>query len=77
MVKFYVGEMSSHQIDLGLGLEEVHVLVQLDCVLVADTPAAVECLDDALRCASQDFIRSDNTVRTLVDFNLFKGAGGL
>ena len=68
MVKFYVGEMSSYR----LGEEEVHVLEQLDCVLVADTPAAVECLDDALRCASQDFIRSDNTVRTLVDFNIFK-----
>jgi hypothetical protein len=72
MVKFYVGEMSSYKVDLGSGLEEVHVLVQLDCVLVADTPAAVECLDDALRCASQDFIRSDTTTRTLVDFNVFE-----
>lgn len=69
MVKFYVGEMSSYR----LGEEEVHVLERVDCVLVADTPAAAECLDDALRCATQDFIRSDNIVRTLVDFNVFKG----
>jgi hypothetical protein len=69
MVKFYVGKMSSYR----LGEEEVHVLERVDCVLLADTPAAVECLDDALRRSHQDFIRSDNTVRTLVDFSVFKG----
>lgn len=73
MVKFYVGEMSSHRVDLGCGQEEVHVLERLNCVLVADTAAAVICLDEALRRGYQDFIRSDSSVRTLVDMSVFTG----
>ena len=72
MVKFYVGEMSSYKVDLGSGLEEVHVLERVDCVLLADTKAEVDCLDNALRRSFQDFVRSDTTTRTLVDFNVFQ-----
>lgn len=72
-VRFYVGEMSSHRVDLGCGKEEVHVLERLDCVLIAATPTEVDCLDKALRRGYQDFIRSDNPVRTLVDISVFAG----
>ena len=73
MVKFYVGEMSSHWVDLGCGQEEVHVLERLDCVLIAATTTEVDCLDKALRRGYQDVIRSDSPVRILVDFNVFTG----
>ena len=73
MVKFYVGEMSSHWVDLGCGQEEVHVLERLNCVLVAHNDSAADCLDEALRRGYQDFIRSDSSVRTLVDLNVFTG----
>ena len=73
MIKFYVGRISSHLTDLGCGQEEVHVLEQLNCVLVAHDAPAVDCLDEALRRGYQDFIRSDSSVRTLVDMSVFTG----
>lgn len=72
-VKFYVGEMSSYLVNLGRGEEELHVLERLDCVLSADTRLAIDCLDESLRKANKSFIRSDNPVRTVVDFNAMFG----
>lgn len=72
MVKFYVGEMSSYRVDLGRGEEELHVIERLDCVLSADSQPAIDCLDEALRRAYRGFVRSDNSVRTLVDFSVLQ-----
>lgn len=72
MVKFYVGEMRSYRVDLGRGEEELHVIERLDCVLSADNQPAIDCLDEALRRSYRDFVRSDNPVRTLVDFSVLQ-----
>lgn len=72
MVKFYVGEMRSYRVDLGRGEEELYVIERLDCVLSADNQPAIDCLDEALRRSYRDFVRSDNSVRTLVDFSVLQ-----
>ena len=74
-IKFYLGEVSSHHVYLGRGLEEVHVLERVDCVLTVETEDAADYLENALRHSNQSFIRSDTTTRTLVDFNVFKNVG--
>lgn len=69
-VKFYVGEISSHN-TYG---EEVHVLERLDCVLTIEGEKAIGLMDAALREARKEFIRSDNPYRTLVDISVLEAA---
>jgi len=57
MIKFYIGEMSSHYD----GNQEVHVIERIDCLLYAETEQAAKYLGDLLRAAHKDYIRSDNT----------------
>ena len=67
-VKFYVGEMSSHWDDG----KEVHVLERLDFVLSVDNEEGIAFIDEALRGAQRDFIRSDNEHRTLADISILE-----
>lgn len=70
IVKFYVGEMSSHWVNG----KELHVLERLDFVLSADNAKGIAFIDSALREAQKDFIRSDNQYRTLFDINILEAA---
>ena len=63
MVKFYVGEMSSHW----CGVQEVHILERLNFVLSAEDESGAAFIDSSLREANMEFIRSDNKIRTLFE----------
>ena len=69
-VKFYIGEVGSYKI---YGAE-VHVLEHLDCVLTIEGEKEIAFMDDALRKAQKEFIRSDNPYRTLVDISVLEAA---
>ena len=70
MVKFYVGEMSSHW----CGGQEVHILERLDFVLSAESESVVAFIDSSLRQANMEFIRSDNKFRTLFEMGTLEAA---
>ena len=65
-VKFYVGAMESNFWDG----EEIHILTRLDYVLTAYIDTEVANIDTMLRASDKEFIRSDNKVRTFVEFDI-------
>lgn len=70
-VKFYVGTMSSDYATIHSETVEVHFLTRLDRVLTAHSPEEIAALDKSLRDEGEEFIRSDNKVRTFVALDIF------
>ena len=69
-IKFYVGAMESDYITIFGQREEAHILTQLDYVLTASSEKEAAIIDALLRDADKEFIRSDNKVRTFVEFDI-------
>jgi hypothetical protein len=79
-IKFYIGSISSHVLDLGFGEQEVHFLDRLDFTLTAANPREATIIENLLRDADSanldkwDYIRSDNDHITFVSLAVLNGA---
>ena len=78
-IKFYIGNISSHFLDLGFGEQEVHLLDRLDFTLTAANPREATIIENLLHDANSahsekwDYIRSDNNHITLVSLEVLNG----